>query len=187
VVETWRWKTISFPAVSRYPGIFSSKKIFTQFSSYYGLRDAISLRLFYWVTRDYGDCASYPTDINSLFFEQISLRVHMISRSVSPTSLSNYARRESQMLPQQPTTYTAINHSHELIGRVLHLRRQLGIDLSLSVRDSEDILLSPSELQASSMETSKHTSPVYDRRDWLTWSQSPGEGNLPEQGQEKLF
>ena len=34
------------------------------------------------------------------------------------------------------------------------------------------------------METPRPPSPAYDRRDWLAWSQSPGEGNLPEKGQE---
>jgi hypothetical protein len=89
------------------------------------------------------------------------------------------------MLPQQATTSTASNRSYSLIDRVLHLRRQIGIDISLSVRDSEDILLSPRELHESSMETSRHASPAYDSRDWLAWSQSPGGGNLPEKGQEE--
>jgi hypothetical protein len=90
------------------------------------------------------------------------------------------------MFPQQPTTYAATNRSHRLIDEVLHLRRQLGIDLSLSLRDSEDVLLSPRELQASSMEKPRHASPAYDRRNWLAWSQSPGEGNLPEKEQENF-
>jgi hypothetical protein len=87
------------------------------------------------------------------------------------------------MLPQQPTTFTTSNRIPSLIDRVLHLRQQLGIDIPLSVRDSEDMLLSPRELQASSIETPRSASPADNRRDWLVWSQSPGEGNV----QEKQF
>lgn len=87
------------------------------------------------------------------------------------------------MLPQQPTTFTIPNRVPSLIDRVLHLRQQLGIDIPLSVRDSEELR----ELQASSIETSRPASPADNRRDWLVWSQSPGEGNVPEKGQEKLF
>ena len=80
------------------------------------------------------------------------------------------------MLPQQPTTFTIPNRIPSLIDRVLHLRQQLGIDIPLSVRDSEELR----EPQVSSIETLR---PADNRRDWLVWSQSPGEGNM----QEKQF
>ncbi len=86
------------------------------------------------------------------------------------------------MLPQQVPISTASTHSYGLIDRVLHLRQQLGIETALSVRDAEDILLSPEVLQASSLEM-----PRLDCRDWLAWSQSPDEGNQPEKGQEDLL
>ena len=91
------------------------------------------------------------------------------------------------MLSQQLNTATATNRSHSVIDRVLTLRRQLGIDTSLSVRDSEDLLLSSGELQESSIETPRHASSAYDGREWLAWSQSPGEGKPPEKGQKDLL
>jgi hypothetical protein len=87
------------------------------------------------------------------------------------------------MFSPRLTTSILSSRPHGLIDRVLHLRRQLGIDLSLSVRDSEDIL--PRELQESSREMPRHASSANDSREWLAWSQSPGEGNLPEKGQEE--
>lgn len=89
------------------------------------------------------------------------------------------------MLSQQPTISTTTNHN-SLVDRVLHLRRQLGIDLSLSLRNSEDMPLSLKEHQASFIETPQHASPAYGSQGWLTWSQSPCEGSLPEKGQEEL-
>ena len=90
------------------------------------------------------------------------------------------------MLPQQPTTSIVSTRSSRLIDRVLRLRRQLGIDISLSLRDPEEMLPSPGE-DTFAMETLREASPVYNHRDWLTWSQSPCEGKLPEKkGQEEL-
>ncbi|MBA2681295.1 MAG: hypothetical protein H0U76_23205 [Ktedonobacteraceae bacterium] len=88
------------------------------------------------------------------------------------------------MLSQSPTTFTATNR-YSLVDRVLRLRRQIGIDIPLSVSDLEDTFPSAIERELS-IETPKHTSPAYDRRDWLAWSQSPGGRNLPEKRQEEL-
>ncbi len=90
------------------------------------------------------------------------------------------------MPSQQPTDPTAINRSSSLIERVLNLRRQLEIDIPLSISDSEDMFPFPVEREPS-METSGYAQPVYDSRDWLSWSQSPNEGNQPEKGAEEIF
>jgi hypothetical protein len=186
-----RCRIITFLTVFKRLPLSPLKKIIAQSSPNlaisYGERDVASLRFFCWVTRDHANRAIGPTCMSPLFFEQVSLRVNMLSRPLSPTALSNYKRRKSQVLPPQATNAITSTQCHSLIDRVLHLRRQLGIDTLLCVRDSEDILLSPRELQESSMETPRHGSPAYDGRDWLAWSQSPGEGNLPEKGSEDLF
>jgi hypothetical protein len=84
------------------------------------------------------------------------------------------------MLPQQFTASTATDHCRSLIDRVLHLRRQLGIDIPLSMSDPEDVFPSLMEIHEASVETPGYIPPAYDRRDWLTWEQSPCEGNQPE-------
>lgn len=91
------------------------------------------------------------------------------------------------MLSQQAIASIASNRFHSLIDRVLHLRRQLGIDIPLSMSDSEDTLLSSGELCEPSMETPRHALPTYNSRDWQPWSQSPGEGNRPEKGEKELL
>ncbi len=84
------------------------------------------------------------------------------------------------MYTQQRAASTATDHFHNLIDRVLHLRRQLCIDIPLSVSDPEDTSPSPMEIHEASMGTPGHIPPAYDRRDWLTWEQSPCGGNQPE-------
>jgi hypothetical protein len=179
-----RQRTFSFLAIPWCFPISLSKKIIALSSpNLVGKNDTASLRLFCCVTRDIVDRAIRPISMKPQCSEQVSPRGNMLSQRVSLTSLSNSTRRASQMLPQQPTTFTTSNRIPSLIDRVLHLRQQLGIDIPLSVRDSEDMLLSPRELQASSIETPRSASPADNRRDWLVWSQSPGEGNV----QEKQF
>ena len=112
--------------------------------AFYGVRDPVSLWLFCWVTRDHADRAINPTWISPQSFEQP--RVNVLSRPVSPTSRSQYTRRESQM--QQPTTSTTTN-LYSLVDRVLQLRRQIGIDIPLSVSDPEDTFPSPIERELS--------------------------------------
>jgi hypothetical protein len=118
--------------------------------------------------------------MNLLFFEQMAPRVNLISSSVSLPSPSTYNEEESQMLPPPLTASTANDHCHSLIDRVLHLRRQLGIDIPLSLNDLEDISCSPMEIHEASVGTLRHIPARYDHRDWLTWSQSPCGGNQPE-------
>jgi hypothetical protein len=181
-----RWRVFSFHAASWYLPISHSKKIIAPSSrNRICKNDSASLRLFCSVTRGSLHHAIRPISIKPLFSEQISPRGNALSRPVSPPSRSNSTRRESQMPLQQPTTFTTPNHVSGLIDRVLHLRHQLGIDIPLSVRDAEDLPHSPGELQASSKETARQASAAYHRRDWLVWSQSPGEGNVPEKEQEQ--
>ena len=84
------------------------------------------------------------------------------------------------MLLYQRITSTTTDNSHSLIARVLRFRRQLGIDIPLSMSDPEDTSRSPIEMHGASVGTPEHIPPAYDRRDWLTWEQSPCEGNQPE-------
>jgi hypothetical protein len=84
------------------------------------------------------------------------------------------------MLPPQRTASTATDHFHSLIDRVLHLRRQLGIDIPLSMSNPEDTSLSPMEIYKAAGGTPGHIPPAYNRRDWLAWEQSPCKGNQPE-------
>ena len=77
------------------------------------------------------------------------------------------------MLPLQPTAPTAT-----LIDRVLKLRRQLGIDIHLSINDVED---EPS-MQATRQDQSTQT---YNSRDWLVWSQSPACENSATEDQKE--
>jgi hypothetical protein len=185
-VGTWGWRTYSFLAVSRLCSISPSKKGITLSSpsliASSGQRDTASLWLFSWVTSDYADRATRPTCMSPLLFEQMFLRVHLISSPVSHHHSAHIMRRESQMLPQQFTASTTTDHCHSLIDRVLHLRRQLGIDIPLSMCDPEDTSRSPMEIHEASVGTPGHIPPAYDRRDWLTWEQSPCGGNQPEKG-----
>ena len=161
---TWGWRTFSFLAVFRLLPISPSKNIIAQSSpslaASYGARHAASLRLFGWATRDHADRAINCAFIVSLFFEQVFPQENVISRPIASTSLSNYTRRKYPMLPELPATSTATKHFHSLVDRVLHLRRQLGIDIALSLRDTEDIHLSPRGFQESSREMPKHASPT---------------------------
>ena len=83
------------------------------------------------------------------------------------------------MHPQQQTASAATDH-YSLIDRILHLRRQLGIDIPFSLRDPEDTLASPMAMYKASVGTPGHIPLAYGRRDWLTWEQSPCRGNRPE-------
>lgn len=84
------------------------------------------------------------------------------------------------MYPQQRNASITTNHSQKLIDRVLHLRRQLGIDKPLSMSDPEDTSLSQMELHEASVGMPGHIPSAYDRRNWLTWEQSPCPGNQSE-------
>jgi hypothetical protein len=177
---TGRWRrAILLQADSWYTGISPTKKIIPQASrslaTYYGQRETASPWLFCCVARELIHRSDSPLYISPQACVQVTVRIPALSRPVSLSSFSNATsnstRRQSQMFPQQATTSTANNHSSSLIERVLHLRRQLGIDLSLSVHDSEE----------------PHTSATYERRDWLAWSQSPSEGNLPEKDLEECL
>ena len=71
------------------------------------------------------------------------------------------------MLSKQRNVSLPDRQPHDIIERVLYLRQQLGIDIPLSIRDGED-----------TFSTNEH-------RDWLSWSQSPREGNVPQKKDEK--
>lgn len=83
------------------------------------------------------------------------------------------------MYPQQRTASAATDRFQSLIDRVLHLRRELGIDIPLSLSDSEDTSFSLVEICETSVGTPGHIAPAYDRRDWLIWEQSPCGRNQP--------
>jgi hypothetical protein len=89
------------------------------------------------------------------------------------------------MLSQQPTAPKETSHFHSLIDRVLYLRQQLGIDIPLSMSEPEDTSRSPMEIHEASMGTPRHIPTAYNRRDWLTWSQSPGDGDQPEKDEKE--
>lgn len=183
-IGTWEWRIYSFLVVSRLCSISPLKKGIAPSSPSLTAssvqRDTASLWLFYWVMSDYADHAISPTYMIPLLFAQTPPRINQISCPVSLPSLSTYNRRESQMLPHQRTASRATDHYYSLIDRVLHLRRQLGIDIPLSMNDPEDTLASSIEMHEASVGTPGHIPPAYDRRDWLTWEQSPCGGNPPE-------
>ena len=84
------------------------------------------------------------------------------------------------MYPQQPIASATTDNFHSLIDRVLHLRRQLGIDIPLSMSDPEDTSPFPMTIRDAAVGTPEHIPPAYDHRNWLTWEQSPCGGNRPE-------
>jgi hypothetical protein len=84
------------------------------------------------------------------------------------------------MLQHQQNASTTTKHGQSLIGRVLHLRRQLGIDIPLSMSDPEDTSPSPREMHEAAVGTPGHIPLAYNRRGWLIWEQSPCAGNRSE-------
>ncbi|QBD75034.1 hypothetical protein EPA93_03100 [Ktedonosporobacter rubrisoli] len=85
------------------------------------------------------------------------------------------------MFPHQLIVSTPTDRFPSLIDSVLHLRRQLGIDIPLSISDPEATSLSSrEEIRAASAGTPGPIQPAYRRRDWLTWEQSPCAGKQAE-------
>jgi hypothetical protein len=74
------------------------------------------------------------------------------------------------MLQHQQTAAATTDHCQSLIDSILHLRRQLGIDIPLSMSDPQDTSPSPIEMHEA----------TGTRRYWLAWEQSPCAGKRPE-------
>lgn len=86
------------------------------------------------------------------------------------------------MFLSQQSALPAKTRGQSLIDRVLELRRQLGIERSLAVSEGEDAFGSFTEMRACGI----GRVPAWrDRRNWLTWSQSPGEGHRPAQDEKE--
>ena len=139
----WEAEDILIPVVSLLLPISPLKKVIAPSSP--GLanmeEDPASLRLFYCVTRDIADRVIRPICYEVAVLKSIISARKLRSRRVSPTSLSISIRRESQMLPQQPTLHSrSPTVSHSLIDRVLHFRQQLK-STSLSPLAIQKILL----------------------------------------------
>lgn len=81
---------------------------------------------------------------------------------------------------EQRIASTTTDNFHSLIDRVLDLRRQLGIDIPLSMSDQEDTSSSSMTIHEAAVGTPEHIPLAYDHRDWLAWEQSPCGGNRPE-------
>lgn len=78
------------------------------------------------------------------------------------------------MLPEQQTVSATTDPRRSVIDRVLHLRRQLGIALPLTLIDLETL---PTPIERRGISPAVSTSlPGIDgrgERSWLVWSQSP--------------